>query len=146
MILEDIFKPVVNKLFKFKLFKNVVFVKLMQLCYLLTVLYLLWFFFRAETVSDCLNMLGKVLFDFNSSNMLTTIGVDKYDFSIIAIGIVLIIIVDILKESKVDLRGTYIRLPLLVRWCVIIFFQVVILLLGLYGPEYNPEDFIYFKF
>ena len=146
MILEDIFKPVVNKAFKIKLLKNVVLFKLMQLGYLLTVLYLLWFFFRAETVSDCFNMLRKVLFDFYSTNMLTTIGVDKYDFSIIAIGIILIIIVDILKELKVDLRGIYLRLPLLVRWCVIIFFQVVILLLGLYGPEYNPEDFMYFKF
>ncbi|MBQ8886694.1 MAG: MBOAT family protein [Candidatus Gastranaerophilales bacterium] len=146
MILEDIFKLITDKVLKIKSLKNALWAKIIQRIYVLTAMYLMWFFFRAETVSDCFNMFEKVLFDFNSANTITTIGVDKYDFGVIIIGITLIIIVDLLKEFKVDLRGIYIRCPLIVRWCAIIFFQIVILLLGLYGPEYDPKDFMYFKF
>lgn len=146
LILEDIFKPVFGKIIKVKhQSKWNILLRPIKMLYVFSFLCVCWCFFNTETIQEGFQLIQRVLFNFNTDTKHIGQIIDVYDALVLYFGIVAIIIVDILKEIKIDLKTKYINLPLMTRWTIIAVLMFIIQLLGLYGPEFNPQDFIYFK-
>ena len=146
IILEDIFKPYIAKFInKFEKLKDSYWLKLFSMVYVFSFLCISWFFFNATTSSDAINMLKKILFVFYVNKTRHDIGVDIYDLTIISLGVALILIIDVLKEFKINLRQMYIKTNTTLTWLIISVMLIIILLFGMYGFDYGVKDFIYFK-
>lgn len=159
-IIEDI----CGYIFKhFKVLKtvniNTNFSKLFSFIYVFSFLFINWTFYRTKSIDDTLFIIKQV---FTNSNLLQITNINSFlqffdnkpydsfiiykeDFLIITLGILLMFIVDILKENNINLKKIYVNLSYFGRWTAIIILLTLIFLFGLYGQLYNPEDFLYFK-
>lgn len=71
------------------------------------------------------------------------LGLDRKDFDVCVVGLIVVLIVSMLQNRYGSVRELVARQNLLFRWAayLVLFFSVLIL--GCYGPGYNPADFIY---
>ena len=83
-----------------------------------------------------------VLFD----NSLYNHGLERKDFYIAIIGLVVMLVVDILHERNVHIRKTIAGIPLPIRWIVYISAILLIMIFGIYGPGFNAKNFAYGAF
>lgn len=74
------------------------------------------------------------------------LGLSQADYHIVFAGILILLIVGILQEKGLGIRATLNKQNLWFRWFMIIGAVIAILLLGVYGPNYNAQDFIYAQF
>ncbi|MCR5774352.1 MAG: MBOAT family protein [Lachnospiraceae bacterium] len=105
--------------------------------------------FRAESLSKGFDMLKCIFTDLRFDVMaenLENIGIDRYGYIPIIGGLIVVMIVETLKEIGVPLRAKLQALPVPVRfgfWYVCIF---VVIIFGAYGTGYDVEDLIYAQF
>ena len=108
-----------------------------------------WIFFRAKTVSDAFLALRQMFSVFNpgivKNGLLYTLGLDKYDFWAAVAAAAVLFIVDALLQTR-DLRASLEKKPFWLRWPVYLLLIVVLLVFGVYGPQYDASAFIYFQF
>ena len=108
-----------------------------------------WIFFRAKTVSDAFLALRQMFSVFNpgivKNGLLYTLGLDKYDFWAAIAAAAVLFIVDALLQTR-DLRASLEKKPFWLRWPVYLLLIVVLLVFGVYGPQYDASAFIYFQF
>ena len=74
------------------------------------------------------------------------LGLDRQNFTLMLLLIVLLLAVDFIQERGVHIRETIARQNIVVRW--IIYYAVIftIIIFGIYGPGYDATSFIYQKF
>ena len=72
--------------------------------------------------------------------------IDVPDVIFCALGLAVIIVVDILKEKKIDVRGWFLKQNYFVKTLIIAAIVAVIVLFGAYGDGYLPPDPIYGNF
>ncbi|MCR4589910.1 MAG: MBOAT family protein, partial [Lachnospiraceae bacterium] len=108
-----------------------------------------WTFFRADSFRIGMEMLRNcfyynpwVLFD----GSFTTLGIDGADICIIACSLFVVLFVSILNERRIIVREVVERQELWFRWIFYIAAVLTVLVFGMYGPMYDPSDFIYFRF
>lgn len=73
-------------------------------------------------------------------------GVDEKNMTILMLSLLVLLVVSILQEKGIKLRETLAKQNIVFRWLVYFTALIVILVFGLYGPEYNAVDFIYRKY
>ncbi len=78
-------------------------------------------------------------------------GFDKYtllDIVLLLMMTVLMFIVGVLREKQPDvpLRVRIARMSPLVQWLILFAAMMTLLFLGVYGPGYDPQDFVYMQF
>lgn len=78
-------------------------------------------------------------------NTLYNYGLDRRNFLVAILSIVLLLWVDKLQQ-KGSVREMIEKKPLLVRWLIYYMGIFTLLILGIYGPGYNPSAFIYQNF
>ena len=83
-----------------------------------------------------------ILFD----NSLTDYGLDYKNIDLILISVLLIILVDILHEHKVHIRSLILKQDIVFRYAVYLGAIFVIIIFGIYGPEFDSSSFIYEAF
>jgi len=74
-------------------------------------------------------------------------GMDLVEYKVIFASILLLFVVDLFlyfKDIRIDALVN--KLPLIIRWGVIIILFTLVWVYGMYGPEFNSEAFIYFQF
>ena len=71
------------------------------------------------------------------------LGLKRYDFVILAIGVILLLVVSILQEKNVHIRERIAGWHPLPRWILYSMSVSVILLIGLYGSKYDTSTFAY---
>ena len=103
-----------------------------------------WLFFRADSAYQAFAMIGQSfrIFSFNGYGW----GLETYEICIALVAIGILLLVDILHENHVAIFGFINKRNIVFRW---ILYQGVIwaiIMLGVYGVEYNPSQFIYFQF
>ena len=76
---------------------------------------------------------------------LYTLGLDVAEFWLAIVAILILAVVDILKEKR-PLRPYITRLPVVPRWIFYFVSVYVILIFGAYGPGFDASAFIYFQF
>lgn len=143
--------PIRNKLVKvFNLNRESFSHKLYQT----VVVYLLYafslVFFRAATTGEALVMLRQlfkennifVLFD----ESLYSCGLDRKNFAVMIIALVILLVGDILKYNKIDIRGFILRQEGWFKWIFVALCIWAIMIFGIWGPAYAASNFIYFQF
>ena len=107
-------------------------------------------FFRAEGLRAGLIMFQKMFTDFSlaafDDRSLFTIGMDKYDFLIVFLVMVLIFLISLQQEKGIVLRESIAARPLAIRFAVYYALILLIVIFGAYGAGYVPVDPIYAGF
>ncbi len=106
--------------------------------------------FRADSLMDFFRMFLRMIttFDFNevSGGLVFTLGTDKHDFFIIAVGLIIMFVVDILKERGTDVLSKVAAGKIYIKWPVMIGLIMMIVVFGAYGKNYGAVDNIYAQF
>lgn len=108
-----------------------------------------WVFFRATDLASAIHII-KSSFVWNPwllvDGTLYTLGLERADFWLMMLSILILLFVDILHEKGVSIRDSLLAWPLPLRWAVIYGALFWILLFGVYGPAFDAASFIYFQF
>jgi len=142
-------KPAKVKIIKtFKIKTKIFSFKLLQVLITFLLVNFAWIFFRATSFLNAITVI-KNIFYFNPWVLLDgsifKLGLGSFDFSVAIIGIFLVLTVDIMGRTK-DLRIQLSKQNIIFRWSAYIGAVVVILILGMYGPGYSMQQFIYSQF
>ncbi|MBW6409938.1 MBOAT family O-acyltransferase [Clostridium weizhouense] len=107
-----------------------------------------WIFFRANSFND-IRIIFRNLFLHNESILqdgtLFNLIISRDEFIVAVIGIVILIIIDILKE-KINLLEVLSHKKIIYRWGIYISIILIIIILGVYGSGYSEQQFIYCQF
>ena len=103
-------------------------------------------FFRAATLSDGFAMFGKIFADFHISrlfHLIFKLGMDRHDCVVVLVGVVIVTIVGILKEKKVNIRASIAKWAIPARWALWYAAILLVIVVGAYGSGYAAVDLIY---
>ena len=112
---------------------------------------LAWVFFRVTDFRLAAEIIRRMFMKpdlwvfFNNS--LYNLGLDRREFNILFVAILILIVMDIARKTKDKSIGDImINQPWWFRWSVIILLFLGVLTFGTYGPAFDPADFIYLQF
>ena len=74
------------------------------------------------------------------------LGLDRWDFQLIAGVLIAVLFVSYIQEKGQDARRNLKTMPLAVRWCIYYGVMVSLCVFGAYGPGYSAVDLIYANF
>lgn len=97
-----------------------------------------WIFFK--------NMVSGLNFKALTNGTLFSFGMDKFNFLLSIIGIVVLFTVSVLKENGVSIRESIAKMHIVVRWMIYILVFYTIVIFGIYGPGYDASAFAYMGF
>ena len=107
-------------------------------------------FFEANTVTDGFKLLGSMFRGFDLSILwngsILEWGMDKADWVIVLITLIVIGIVNMIREKGTDITGVLLAKPLAIRWAAGLALILVILIFGQYGPGFLEVNLIYAGF
>ncbi len=105
--------------------------------------------FRADSLDQGLTMLKLIFtdlrFDMVSAHI-QDIGIDRYGYFVIIVGLLVVALVETLKEAGISIRHRINSMPVALRfafWYVCIF---VVIIFGAYGTGYDAVDILYAQF
>ena len=146
LIFTDLIHDYTKKLYKkYKFLQNNLIYRIFQIVGVYILLSFIHIFFIVSNTQDGFYVIFNMFSNFNTHFNIEL--PERKDFFIIPIGIILLIIVDIIKENKINIEKIYTtKLPVIFHWCILSFLVLLILAFGIYGPNNNPTDFVYAKF
>ncbi|MDO4748729.1 MAG: MBOAT family O-acyltransferase [Eubacteriales bacterium] len=107
---------------------------------------------KAPSLTDAFAMIKSMFtsidlgFLFGSDGEIFTYGVDQQGMIILIAAILLLFVISTLQESGMKIRESLSRQNLIFRWFLILLLLTVVLVFGVYGPEFDASSFIYGKF
>lgn len=108
-----------------------------------------WLFFRAEGLKEAFVMLRRMFTGWNpwilTDGTLYQVGLDIWDFLILIVGAVCVGWVSRVSSQK-DLHHLFVSQSWLYQLLIISAMLVIWYLFGIYGPGFDPAEFIYFDF
>lgn len=109
-----------------------------------------WIFFRARSLREAFEII-KAMFTVHNpwiliDNSLYSCGLDEKNFRLMLISMMILLFADICKVRGIKVRETIVHQDYWVRWIVFAISIVFILTFGVWGPNYNAANFIYFQF
>lgn len=109
-----------------------------------------WIFFRTGSFMGALERIKSIISVKNSwilfDGSLYQCGLDEKNFRLMLIGIVILLLVDFCKRKGIKIREVIVKQDYWFRWLFIAFAISAILTFGIWGPNYNEANFIYFQF
>lgn len=109
-----------------------------------------WIFFRASSIREALRILWRIVTVHNAwvliDGSLYTCGLERKNFHLMILGIVLMMCVDWYKRQGIKIREVLARQDYWAQCLVVSAAVVGILLFGIWGVEYDASNFIYFQF
>ncbi len=107
---------------------------------------------KAPSLDDAFKMI-KALFtsidlDFilGLDKQIYTFGVNEKEMKVLFFSILVLLVIGILQESGIKIRESLSKQNIFFRWGLLLILLTVILIFGMYGPEYSASDFIYGNF
>lgn len=123
--------------------------KLFQTVFTFALVDFTWIFFRADSFRNALLVI-KNMFVFNPwvlvDNSLYNCGLDRRNFQLMLVCIVVLILADFCKRREIRIREVVARQNWWFRSIFFVFSVCFILTFGIWGPGYNASNFIYFQF
>ena len=109
-----------------------------------------WLFFRAGSLSVAKEALTQ-MFTVKNPWILTDMtlygcGLDQRNFILLMACILVLVVADICKVKGVAIREVITKQDPVIRWILIAFFVTFIMIFGIYGPQYEAANFVYFQF
>ncbi len=111
-----------------------------------------YYFDIAQNFSAAMDMLIRSVTDFHITDFahtkcLAASGLDVFDYSIIALGTLVVLLSSVIQEkSDKTIREALWEKKLAIRWAFIFIGIIAIALFGYYGPNVDPADFVYMQF
>lgn len=107
-------------------------------------------FFRADGLRAGLSMFRRMVTDFSlrsfTDGTFLGLGMDKHDFFIVIVAVLLVFAVGLMRERGISLREAVARQHIAVRWSVYYAAILFVIIFGAYGIGYVPVDPIYAAF
>lgn len=112
---------------------------------------LAWIFFRADSVSLAFAYIKRIFTKGNPwaiwDGTVYTLGLDRVEMKILVLAAILLFLVDLIKYcTKKDLVSFLRAQDTWFAWGCAIALILVILIYGVYGPNFDAASFIYFQF
>ncbi len=108
-----------------------------------------WVFFRAEDLPKALLILKKSC-EFTpwvfSEGTIYQLGLNRANMGLVLLGILALIIVDVLGYLDIEFRDKIMSQGIWLRWIIMIFGVLLVLVCGVWGPGYDAGSFIYQQF
>ena len=104
-----------------------------------------WVSFRANTLEDTAGYFIQ-MFSYRRLHTFEDMGMDYVNWFVLLVAMVILLIVDILHEKGIRIRERLYIKPLVLRGLVYLGAIWCIILLGIYGSQYDASQFIYFQF
>lgn len=124
--------------------------KLWQVKFTFIVVTVAWMFFRGESVHQTVVLIKNMVTVYNpwvlTDGSLFTLGLDAKEWNVMLVSILILVIIDICRYKKIDLVALFMKQNLWFRWAFFYVGIMAVVLLGVYGPQYNAAQFIYFQF
>jgi alginate O-acetyltransferase complex protein AlgI len=148
-IAGDILQPIRKKAFKaFNIKKHALSYRIFQILFTFMLVDFAWIFFRANKFSDAVILLKNMMY-FNpwvfTDGSLYNLGLNSKNFLVAVLGISVILIVNLIQRTK-SVRIQLYKQDAIFRWALYLTVVVIILIFGIYGPDYNAKQFIYMQF
>ncbi len=105
--------------------------------------------FRAESVSQFTAMFTNIFTHWDGAAFRTTytmLGIGRMEYLVTAFGFMIVIIMDILKETGYPIRRTVEKMPAAVRWAFWYTAILYVIFFGAYGPGFNAAAMMYAAF
>lgn len=140
-----------EKIYSFLHFRrDTVATKLFRIACTFCMVTIAWVFFRGESVHQSIAMIKSMFTTFNpwvlSDGSLFLLGLDAKEWNVLMLSLLILLIVDVLKYKKINLVEIFMQQNLWFRWLVFYIGILAVVILGVYGPQYNAAQFIYFQF
>lgn len=125
--------------------------KLMQVGMTFSMVGFAWIFFRAEDVGQAGGMISRLftrwdpwtLFD----ESVYTWGLERKEFWIAVFAVMVLLVVDLVRRiKKQDIIQMLNTQCIWFRWGLYLLLLFAVVILGYYGPTYDPQAFLYFAF
>lgn len=110
-----------------------------------------WIFFRADSVTDALRIIKRILFRPTPwllvNGGLLELGLGPAEMNILIIATVILFLADRIRYRKKETLDQFLMSQnLWFEWLVVIMLIVAVFVFGVYGPQFDPQQFIYFQF
>lgn len=110
-----------------------------------------WIFFRAENIEQLGLFLNRMFTRFNPwvlfNESLFSYGIDRREWSILAVALLILFVVDLLRyKKKMNLGDFLIKQNLWFQYVVLFLLIALVLVYGEYGINFDSNQFIYFQF
>ena len=148
ILLGNIFEPLIKKICpKLHINRENIIYRVFQSVKMTFFVFIGELFFRANTLTDGFRMFKRVFTNFNiNTKELLSIGLDIKDYLIIFIALIVVFIISILKEKKINIREEISKKHIVIRWIIYYMLIFSTIIFGAYGPGYVPVDPIYADF
>ena len=107
---------------------------------------------KAPNIAEVFKMLKAMFTHFDPDRLLGldgvlfSYGVNQREFFILFLALLVLLAVGILQERGVKIRETIAKQNVAFRWMLVLGLIAVILVFGVYGPDYDASAFIYGEF
>lgn len=140
-----------ERLYKVLRFKRDTFAtKMWQVVFTFFLVTVLWMFFRGESVHQTVMLIKNMVTVYNpwilTDGSLFTLGLDAKEWNVMLVSLLILAVLDICKYKKIDLVTIFMKQNLWFRWIFFYAGIMAVVLFGVYGPQYNAAQFIYFQF
>ncbi len=109
-----------------------------------------WVFFRANSLTQALQIFRRMFkqsaIDTMFHKTFLSLGLNYADLVVIILSIGILFVVGLLRRNNVRIRDGLAKQPLVVRWGVYYGIIFTIIIFGIYGPQFDASQFIYFQF
>jgi D-alanyl-lipoteichoic acid acyltransferase DltB (MBOAT superfamily) len=110
-----------------------------------------WIFFRAASIGDAFVIIGRIFTVLDPWSFfdgeLYELGLDRAEMNVLAVGVAVLIVVDIVKYAKHVRLDEFLQgQNLWFRWLSMIALILATVIFGVYGPAFDSKQFIYFQF
>lgn len=151
ILLASIFEPLINKFYQIThINKDNFFVKTIRILKTTIIVIIGELFFRADSLTTGITMFKTLILKFNldffKSNEMFNLGIDKLDYIVVLVTIVLVFIVSVMKEKGINVREYINTKPKAVRWIIYYLLIFYLIIFGAYGMNYAPVDPMYAGF
>lgn len=125
--------------------------KLMETIVTFSLVTFAWIFFRADSIKDAGLYICRIFARptpwLITNGGIFNLGLDRVEFNILLIGLVLLLLVDLVRYNKAMTLDAYLfEQNLWFEWFVILGLIAMIFIFGQYGPAFDAKQFIYFQF
>ena len=109
-----------------------------------------WIFFRAHNFAQVKSVFLRIMNmnnpDLLANGMLFDLGLNKQNFVVLGIALIILLAADIAKYNHIKLHEEILGWNIVARWSVILIAVMSILVFGIWGSGYQATNFIYFQF
>ena len=105
-----------------------------------------WIFFVCKDITHAINVIKQMFSVIVVQSSFLKLGMDLVDWQIIFISVVILYIVDIIHEKGYSVFDIVSHQEIWFRWMLYLGLIWGIIMLGIYGVDYDISTFIYFQF